>query len=70
MKSHHLAGAGIDVFETEPPISPSHPLFNSPNVVVTPHVGFATHEAFENRLHIVIDNITAWMNGSPQNIVS
>ena len=42
----HVAGAGFDVFETEP--ATDSPLFNLPNVVVTPHLGASTTEAQEN----------------------
>ena len=40
-----LAGAGIDVFEGEPPIAPEHPLCHAKNTVLTPHVAFASAEA-------------------------
>lgn len=56
-----LAGAGIDVFETEPPISQNHPLINSPNCILTPHIAYATKEAFELRIEIVINNIKTWL---------
>src|SRR5690606_21837366 len=46
LKSGKVAGAGIDVFETEP--ATDSPLFNMDNVVCTPHLGAATTEAQEN----------------------
>lgn len=46
IKSGHVAGAGFDVFAVEP--ATDSPLFNLPNVVVTPHLGAATTEAQEN----------------------
>ena len=46
LDSGHVAGAALDVFETEP--ATSHPLFGHPNVVCTPHLGASTSEAQEN----------------------
>ncbi|MCQ4637291.1 2-hydroxyacid dehydrogenase [Anaerovorax odorimutans] len=62
-----LAGAGIDVFETEPPLEPEHPLLHTPNTIVTPHVAFATEESMEKRAKIVFDNIHKWMDGKQIN---
>lgn len=64
-----LAGAGIDVFENEPPISPEHPLCQAKNTVLTPHVAFASKEALEKRADIVFENIRRFLSGTPQNLV-
>ncbi len=64
-----LAGACIDVFEDEPPLDPSHPLLHAPNVIATPHVAFATKQAFEKRAVIVYENIRCYLDGHPQNVV-
>lgn len=64
-----LAGAGIDVFEGEPPIAKEHPLCSAKNTVLTPHVAFASREALETRADIVFANIEKWLAGAPQNIV-
>lgn len=64
-----LRGAGIDVFETEPPIPADHPLLHSRNTLATPHIAFATAESMERRAGIVFDNIHAWLAGRQQNIV-
>lgn len=69
LNAHELAGAGIDVFELEPPIPTDHPLFHSPNTLVTPHIAFATVEALEKRAVIVFDNIKKWLEGTPQNMI-
>ena len=64
-----IAGAGIDVFETEPPLKEGHPLFSAPNVLATPHVAFATREALIKRAHIAFENIAAYLRGQPQNLI-
>lgn len=61
VESGKLAGAGIDVFETEPPIAEDHVLFGCDRIVVAPHIGFATEEAFENRLRMSFRNIAAFL---------
>jgi D-3-phosphoglycerate dehydrogenase len=69
LNDEKIAGAGVDVFEVEPPISVDHVLFGAKNLIVTPHVAFATAEAFEKRAVIVFDNIKKWLQGTPQNIM-
>ena len=64
-----IAGACVDVFEKEPPVEASHPLFLAKNILVTPHVAFATKEAMVKRAHIVFENVRAWENGKPQNVM-
>ncbi|RII36499.1 hydroxyacid dehydrogenase [Clostridium chromiireducens] len=69
LNSGKIAGAGVDVFEVEPPIPVNHVLFGAKNLLVTPHVAFATAEAFEKRAVIVFDNIEKWLKGTPQNVM-
>lgn len=64
-----IAGAGIDVFETEPPIATDHVLLHAKNVVATPHVAFASNEAMYKRAAIVAGNVGAYLAGEPQNLV-
>lgn len=64
-----IAGACVDVFENEPPVEASHPLFHAKNILVTPHVAFATKEAMIKRAHIAFENVRAWENEKPQNIM-
>lgn len=65
-----LAGAGIDVFETEPPIATDHPLLSAKNVVATPHVAFASQQAFEKRAVIIAENVRTYLVGDPANLVA
>lgn len=69
LNDEKIAGAGIDVFEMEPPIPEDHPLLNAKNIVLAPHVAFATPEAFDKRADIVFANIKAWEDGETQNKV-
>ena len=69
LNSGYLAGAGIDVFEAEPPLDTAHPLLHSKNTIVTPHVAFASAESMEARCRIVFDNIRQWLAGEPANVV-
>ena len=64
-----IAGAAVDVFETEPPVSKDYPLFHAKNTLVTPHVAFATKEAMVKRAHIAFQNVKAWQGGTPQNVI-
>ena len=50
-----IAGAGIDVFEVEPPLPADHPLLHSKNTIVTPHAAFSTEESMLKRANIVFD---------------
>lgn len=70
LNAGYLHGAGIDVFEKEPPIDPTHPLLNCRNTLVTPHIAFASEESMEARAKIVFDNIWDWSNGKQSNIVT
>ena len=67
LNSGYLAGAGIDVFENEPPIDTSHPLLNCKNTIVTPHIAFASAESMKLRAQIVFENLKKWMEGDQIN---
>lgn len=64
-----IAGAGVDVFEMEPPVPADYPLLQAKNLIATPHVAFATKEALVKRAVIVFDNIQAYMDGKPVNVM-
>lgn len=64
-----IAAAGVDVFETEPPIADNHPLLTAKNILLTPHIAFASQQAFEKRAVIVFDNIVSYLNGNPINVI-
>jgi phosphoglycerate dehydrogenase-like enzyme len=64
-----LAGAGLDVFTEEPLPPERNPFLDLPNVVLTPHVGAVTHEANARSRAMPVDNIIAFLEGRPQNVV-
>ena len=61
LKSGALAGAGLDVFEAEPQVTPA--LLDLPNVVLLPHLGSATFEGRQAMGEKVITNIRSWVDG-------
>jgi glyoxylate reductase len=69
LKKRQIAGAGLDVFEHEPRVTPA--LLKMPNVVTTPHLGSAVVEVREQMANIVVDNILALLEGrTPPNCVN
>ena len=62
LKSGIIAGAATDVYGTEPPLKQDNPLIDAPNLLMLPHIGFATEEAFLLRLGIVVRNIEVMRN--------
>ncbi len=69
LKSGHVAGAAFDVFAEEP--ATENPLFNLPNVVVTPHLGAATTEAQENVALQVAEQMSDYLlTGAVQNALN
>lgn len=64
-----IAGAAVDVFEMEPPVPQDHVLLQAKNLLATPHVAFASAQAFEKRAVIVCDNIKGWIQKKPVNVI-
>ena len=63
-----IAGAGIDVFDCEPPIPADNPLVNAKNALLTPHVAFLSEDSMQRRAEIVFQNLIAYLKGQPQNV--
>ncbi|MCX7710768.1 MAG: D-2-hydroxyacid dehydrogenase [Clostridia bacterium] len=64
-----IAGAGIDVMSSEPPKA-DNPLFNTKNCIITPHVAWATKEARIRLMDIAANNLKAFIEGKPVNVVN
>jgi len=61
--------AAVDVFESEP-ILQGHPLLRLENAVCTPHIGYVEQESYERYFTAAFDNLLAFMNGQPTNIIN
>src|ERR1700759_4685176 len=62
--------AAVDVYEKEPLRDTSDPLLNMPNVVCTPHLGYVTRDEYELQFVDIFDQILAYANGTPENVVN
>jgi phosphoglycerate dehydrogenase-like enzyme len=68
LRSHRLAGAGLDVFDTEP-LPAGHAISAFGNVVLSPHAAGITVEALEAGLQMALDNVRNFFAGQPTNVV-
>ncbi len=69
LQKKQISGAGIDVYDQEPPLPADYCLLKAPeNTVLTPHTAFGTDESFVKRAGIVFSNVVRWINGNPQNL--
>jgi glycerate dehydrogenase len=68
LEDGYLGGYATDVLSVEPP-DEDNPLFTAPNCIVTPHIAWATKEARQRLLNIVVANIVAYRDGIEKNRV-
>ena len=64
LKSQAIAGAALDVYETEP-LPATHPFRSLDRLLVTPHLGFVTEETYKIFYRDTVENIAAWLSGTP-----
>jgi phosphoglycerate dehydrogenase-like enzyme len=69
LREKRLAGAGLDVFETEP-LAPGHPLITLPNVLLSPHAAGMTPEVIQTGLAMAVENIENFLKGAPTHLVT
>jgi len=68
LEQNCLAGAGLDVFDVEPPLPSNHPILKTPNTVLAPHIGFDTAEAVQAKADIALRHLEEFLDqlGSKQ----
>ena len=69
LTSGKVGGAAVDVASTEP-IAADNPLLHAPHCIITPHISWATKEARERIMRMTADNVKAFMDGTPTNVVN
>lgn len=69
LNSGKVAAAGLDVVSTEP-IKHDNPLLTAKNCLITPHISWAPKESRQRLMDIAVDNLKAYVEGNPQNIVN
>jgi 26S proteasome regulatory subunit N2 len=69
LRRRRIAGAGLDVFDREP-VDAGHPLLALDNVVVTPHLGYVTHEVYCGFYGETLDNILSYLRGEPKRVLN
>ncbi len=69
LNNDRIAGAGADVLSTEPPKA-DNPLLTAKNCLITPHIAWAPFETRQRLMDIFVENIRAFINGKPINVVN
>jgi phosphoglycerate dehydrogenase-like enzyme len=69
LRRRRIAGAGLDVFDREP-VEAGHPLLALDNVVVTPHLGYVTHEVYRGFYGETLENILCYLAGEPKRVLN
>ena len=69
LANNRIAGAATDVLSIEPPPA-DNPLLTAPNLIITPHIGWATRAARARLMEIAVENLRAFLAGTPQNVVN
>jgi D-3-phosphoglycerate dehydrogenase len=62
--------AAVDVYEEEPVVGATHPLLRMPNVLCTPHLGYAERGSYEAIYRVAVDQLLAFAEGKPINVVN
>ncbi len=68
LNRNQIAGAALDVLSVEPPPA-DNPLLKAKNILITPHISWATGEARARLMGIAVDNLKAYLAGKPVNVI-
>jgi glycerate dehydrogenase len=69
LNAGRIAGAGLDVLSVEPP-SAQNPLLTARNCLITPHLAWGTRAARSRLMRVAVENVRAFLDGKPQNVVN
>ncbi|HZD40621.1 MAG TPA: NAD(P)-dependent oxidoreductase [Terriglobales bacterium] len=69
LRNGALGGAALDLCDTYP-VDDRDPIFDAPNTVLTPHLAWQTTESYQRSARIAVDNILAYLNRSPKNMLN
>jgi glycerate dehydrogenase len=69
LNESRIAGAGLDVLTAEPPKA-DNPLLAAKNCIITPHIAWASRPARERLMRVTAQNIRAFLDGSPTNVIN
>jgi glycerate dehydrogenase len=69
LNKEQIAGAGLDVLSVEPPVQ-TNPLLKAKNCIITPHIAWASHAARKRLLGVAVENVRAFIEGHPRNVVN
>jgi phosphoglycerate dehydrogenase-like enzyme len=69
LQAGRIAGAALDVYEHEP-LPPGHRLRRTPNLLLTPHIGYVTRETYAVFYGGMVDGIAAFLAGQPQRVIA
>lgn len=69
LRSGHLGGAGVDVYDREP-LPAGHPFLTLDNIVLTPHIGYVNEQSFRSAFALMAEDVAAYLAGSPIRVVT
>lgn len=70
LRAGHPAMAAVDVYDEEPLTDRNDPLLTMDNVICTPHIGYVTRDEYELQFSDIFDQIVAYANGKPINVIN